>query len=150
MSFRETAKCLDYRRCGKQRVEAWQILNTLLNDGGWRNHPAVKQWKGFEPLLCVYGIYMCREWISRGYNDSLLPKFEEMRTNLGKVSIPWWLGDNRYHRSHQSNLLRKDPVHYGQFHWDIGPNLEYFWPSKEKENKKCVVAVEQVVELELI
>jgi len=28
-SFEKSAKCLDYRRLGKQRVEAWQIYNIL-------------------------------------------------------------------------------------------------------------------------
>jgi hypothetical protein len=28
-SFEKSAKCLDYRRLGKQRVEAWQIYQTL-------------------------------------------------------------------------------------------------------------------------
>lgn len=28
--FKKTAKCLDYKRLGKQRVEAWQIYETLL------------------------------------------------------------------------------------------------------------------------
>jgi hypothetical protein len=27
--FEKTARCLDNKRLGKQRVEAWQILNTL-------------------------------------------------------------------------------------------------------------------------
>ena len=28
-SFTKSAKCLDYRRLDKQRIEAWQIYNTL-------------------------------------------------------------------------------------------------------------------------
>ena len=41
----ETAKILDTQRLGKQRVEAVQIANILLDQTdskGWRNHPAVK------------------------------------------------------------------------------------------------------------
>jgi hypothetical protein len=44
-SFEESARILDYRRLGKQRVEAWQILRSL--DGitkGWSNHPAVRRY----------------------------------------------------------------------------------------------------------
>ena len=40
-SFENSVKSLDYRRLGKQRVEAKQILNVLLNrteTKGWRNH----------------------------------------------------------------------------------------------------------------
>ena len=48
-NIRKSLKSLDSRRLGKQRVEAHQILNILLNrtkTKGWRNHPAVKMWKG--------------------------------------------------------------------------------------------------------
>ncbi len=48
--FTLSAQCLDYRRLGKQRVEALQIFNALTGastkDGreyrGWINHPATK------------------------------------------------------------------------------------------------------------
>ena len=42
--FVKTAKCLDYRRLGKQRIEAFQILNILegkTTKAGWKHHPAV-------------------------------------------------------------------------------------------------------------
>ena len=42
--FTETARILDPRRLGKQRVEALQILRGLIVPGyGWRHHPAVKK-----------------------------------------------------------------------------------------------------------
>ena len=43
--FLDSAQCLDYRRLGKQRVEAMQIHNIVSgkrSTGGWINHPAVK------------------------------------------------------------------------------------------------------------
>ena len=49
--FIKSAKCLDYKRLGKQRVEAKQILNILLGEttkAGWTNHPAVLMWSGYE------------------------------------------------------------------------------------------------------
>lgn len=55
--FEQSLKCLDYRRLGKQRVEAKQILNVLSPDydkKGWRNHPAVLMWKGYEESLKYY------------------------------------------------------------------------------------------------
>jgi hypothetical protein len=56
-NVKKSVKCLDSKRLGKQRVEAFQILNILLNrtkTSGWRNHPAVKMWKGHENALKVY------------------------------------------------------------------------------------------------
>ena len=52
--FVKTAKCLDYRRLGKQRVEAFQILNILegkTTKAGWKHHPAVLMWEGYENAL---------------------------------------------------------------------------------------------------
>jgi len=77
--FTKTAQCLDYRRLGKQRVEAKQIVLTIRNNANaWHNHPAVLQWKGKGYLywLAQYGVCICLEWIRRGYRDSLLPFFE--------------------------------------------------------------------------
>lgn len=46
--FRRTARVLDVRRLGKQRVETLQILRALtFDDYGWRNHPAVTMWVGY-------------------------------------------------------------------------------------------------------
>ena len=52
--FKQTANCLDYRRLGKQRVEAFQILNILEDitpNSRWKTHPAVLMWKGYENAL---------------------------------------------------------------------------------------------------
>ena len=40
-NFKRTAKVLDYRRLGKQRVEGMQIINAIENPNpqGWKNHP---------------------------------------------------------------------------------------------------------------
>ena len=43
-NFEDSAKVLDWRRLGKQRVEADQILNIISGKTeklGWRNHPPV-------------------------------------------------------------------------------------------------------------
>lgn len=124
-SFEKTARCLDHRRLGKQRVECKQILSSLTDGGGWKNHPAVKMWRGYEGALVLYAIAICEEWIRRGYNDSLLPHFKE-RLPRPAVTMPPWLGRRAFHRSHQSNLKRKDPIHYAQF--NVPDDLEYVWP----------------------
>ena len=91
--FRKTFECLDYRRLGKQRIEAFQILRCLEGlTSGWKNHPAVKMWRGHE-----------------------------------------WIGDERFHSSHRSNLLRKDPIYYGKYDWKETPDLPYYWPVIEEK-----------------
>jgi hypothetical protein len=131
-SFEETARCLDYRRLGKQRVEAYQILNTLLGKSdGWKNHPALLMWKGSEKYLVDYNIAICREWIERGYNDTILNRMAMfiLHDELGE-EIPSFIGDENFHASHRSNLLRKDPVWYGKYGWMESNDLPYVWPSK--------------------
>lgn len=135
--FRESARTLDRLRLGKQRVEAWQVLRVLLGHSkGWLNHPAVIMWRGYEVALARYGIVFCEEWISRGYKDSLQPKFQmiiDSRTELSSDN-PLWLGSDSFHASHRSNLLRKDPQHYGSFGWTEPNDLPYVWPEAAGES----------------
>ena len=137
-SFVESAKCLDNKRLNKQGVEALQILNTLTGKSqGWKNHPAVKMWKGHEYSLCRYGIVMRREWMDRNYNDTCLPKFlrwENILAHNNAYGIykingdPPWLGDKAFHSSHKASLLSKNFEWYSQFGWSEKPKIEYVWP----------------------
>lgn len=129
--FAQSAKVLDYRRLGKQRVEAKQLLLALFYGGSWANHPAARMWFRHELALAEYGSAMCHEWKSRGYQDNCLSFFTDfLGSNAGVSTIyPSWLGDIGFHRSHRSNLLRKLPEHYRQFGWTEPPTLPYVWPT---------------------
>jgi len=136
-SFIESAKSLDNKRLGKQRVEAYQILNTLfkgpVTNGkktAWYNHPAVQMWRGYEQSLAEYGYVICKEWRNRGFKDSLMDKFDSVRPPHEAPS-PKWLGDSKFHSSHRSNLLRKSMENYTKFNWSETDSLPYFWPTKE-------------------
>lgn len=131
--FLQCAKVLDYKRLGKQRVEAMQILNCLdsLNQGiknGWYNHPAVRMWVGHELLLSDYMNIMIDEWIKRGYNNTM--KKAKVPDNY-IYRPPDWLGDERLHSSHRANLIRKLPDHYLQFDWSEEPQEGYWWPYRK-------------------
>ncbi len=130
-NFAASAAVLDRQRLGKQRVEAKQIMRTLLGESaGWQNHPAVRMWRGHEYSLAQYGMLVCVEWQGRGYRDTLLPYFVELYHALAGINTfpPTWKSNSRLYASHRSNLLRKDPEHYGQFGWLEPPDLPYFWP----------------------
>lgn len=138
-SFEESARCLDRQRLGKQRVEAWQIWCALGPDSrsGWRHHPAVLMWRGFEEALALYGVRVCDEWRRRGYRDTMLARFTDTIDMAGVtpetgIAMPPWLGDPVFHRSHQSNLVRKLPEHYGPLFPGVPADLPYVWP-KPKE-----------------
>lgn len=124
--LQKSIEVLDYRRLGKQRVETFQVLNILLDrteTKGWRNHPVTRMWRGFEEALKLYQNYTISEWISRGYNNNM--PFEVV--DMDNIVFPSWFGRNDIHRSHRSNLLRKDFNYYSQF-FDEPDNLEYVWP----------------------
>ena len=124
----ESAAVLDRQRLGKQRVEAKQILLVLSGvSKGWRNHPAVRMWEGYETALAMYGFAVCQEWRSRGYKDTLLPWFEPF-TVSGPVVLPGWFGWSPFHAAHRSALLAKNPKHYSQFGWTDLPRIAYVWP----------------------
>ena len=129
-SYRESARALDYRRLGKQRVECKQILNVLTGQSaGWANHPAVKMWRGHTSQLVLYAIDVCTEWRSRGYRDSLLPWFTDQLEVLPVAEAPSWMGYTEFHRSHRSNLTRKDVNFYGPKWPDVPADLPYIWPN---------------------
>ena len=151
-SFIRSAQCLDMRRLGKQRVEAYQLLLLMgkPEQKGWRNHPAFKMWEGFDLALAQYGMDMCQEWVRRGYKDTLHPKFLEyyieygVNSYRGNKNYPLWLGDYRFHSSHRSSLLYKDYDWYSEFGWTEKPavpikvtkqgvTLPYYWPVKQEE-----------------
>ncbi|MFW9899766.1 MAG: MSMEG_6728 family protein [Candidatus Thorarchaeota archaeon] len=126
-SFKKSVKCLDYRRLGKQRVEAKQILDILLNrtnKRGWHNHPAVKMWVGYEEALKLYYDWCIAEWINRGYKNNMPTE----KVNRKHLVYPWWFGNYKFHKAHKSNLLRKNFEYYKQFGWELIINLPYIWP----------------------
>lgn len=121
---------LDYRRLGKQRVEAKQIIDIIegrgkVNKNGtiaWANHPAVRMWHGYVDFLKLYHNVVIEHWISRGYNNNM--SFFEIRSD---PKNPWWFGLHSFHVSHRSNLLRKNFGYYKKY-FLVNPNLEYVWP----------------------
>ena len=69
--FEQSARSLDDRRLGKQRVETIQIVRALTVPGyAWASHPAVLMWKGYEEGLGRYGLTCCEVWIERGFGDT--------------------------------------------------------------------------------
>ena len=129
--FQKTFETLDYRRLGKQRVEAMQILNILLNRTerpGWRNHPIVRMWEGYEPALQLYHNMCIDEWIKQGYYNNMK---HEVITE--PIIYPDWLGNEKFHSSHRANLIRKDYGYYSQFNWKENSELPYVWLDTDKQ-----------------
>lgn len=128
--FAVSAKILDYRRLGKQRVETLQLLQAIFGEKkGWANHPAAKMWANHTNALVSYGIAMCLEWMSRGYKDTCVARIRGYwRADLNN-DMPYWVFDEDFLAAHRSNLLRKDPAYYSKFGWTEPDTLPYIWPS---------------------
>ena len=139
--FEASARSLDTKRLGKQRVEVIQIVRALTVPGyAWSSHPAVLMWRGYEEALGRYGLTMCDVWIERGFGDTCA---ETIATDLRTYGIdpirseaelaqadalPGWLHADDLQRSHRSSLVRKDPEHYGPQFPEVPGDLEYVWP----------------------
>jgi hypothetical protein len=144
--FEATARALDTKRLGKQRVEVIQIVRALTVPGyAWASHPAVLMWKGYEEALGRYGLTMCDVWTERGFGDTCAETITEDLRSIGVDSIrsydelasagalPVWLFNPDVHRSHQSALVRKDPEHYRRFFPDVADDIAYVWPVRSAE-----------------
>ncbi|MEU7033855.1 MSMEG_6728 family protein [Streptomyces sp. NPDC046237] len=146
--FSDSAAVLDLRRLGKQRVEALQVFRGLTVPGyGWRRHPAVRMWAGYEEALVRYALDVCGVWTAAGRADTcaatLMGDYLAWRpgavvreqSRLGEdAELPPWLGDPPFHRSHQSALLRKAPEIYRHHFPDVPDDLPYVWPSAGRDD----------------
>jgi hypothetical protein len=139
--FEESLRALDVRRLGKQRVECIQVLRGLtVPTYGWRHHPAVKMWRGREEALGRYSFTSCEVWTELGHADTCAATLATDLAGIGIAEVrsqaqlaavdalPLWLGDEEFHRSHQSSLLRKDPEFYGPKFPGVPDDLPYVWP----------------------
>lgn len=136
--FKKSVQVLDSKRLGKQRVETFQVLNILLGrttTKGWRNHPVTLMWEGYESALQLYQNYTIEEWIKRGYKNTM--SFESL---LLDAKLPPWFGDDRIHRSHRANLLRKNWEYYSPY-FNEDPTMPYYWPVNKENSKKEVANV---------
>ena len=143
--FERSARTLDRKRLGKQRVETIQVVRALTRPGyGWANHPAVLMWRGFEEALGRYGFACCDAWVELGFGDTCaltiaadlraagVNSVRTQRELAAANGLPPWLGDDELHRSHQSALVRKDQQHYRPLFPDVPDDLPYVWPVRSE------------------
>ena len=139
--FETTAKALDNKRLGKQRLEARQILDKCeyLNIHGWDkekykgtkyasyvNQPVLLMWKDHTSALRLYYNAIVKEWMARGFENNMPLLAHKPRLVNGKykrtivmegapvpkVEMPPWLTWKPFLWSHMAALLRKNPKYY--------------------------------------
>ncbi len=139
-NFYKSAKVLDQKRLGKQRVEVLQLLNSIkaskenIPYKGWKNHPCRKMWYmnedyDYSNALVEYGLDVCIAWKQRGYKDTCFDKIAAHYSKKSHHNYPTWLGREEIHKSHRSMLIQKQPDWYKNI-WPWEKNdLEYVWPN---------------------
>ena len=155
--FKASHQCLDDKRSNKQISEGFEcyyITRRHLGDDSrerfgmrdeyaemlwtrYRNHPAARMWIGYDKALLVYVLTNYTEWATRfelgkrngspfHVNGEKIVK-EFLRRREEEIVMPEWFGNEEFHRSHRSNLLRKKYDWY--VNWFNEPNdLPYVWP----------------------
>jgi len=142
------AECLDNVRLWKQGIEVEQILGSLENGTGYKNHPVNDMWRGYEPALTMYGLAMLHEHTivrkrpdREGVTDRLFEYASAYgltgtrREESGRIvmdgtaakSAPW-REDRDVMRSHRSNLCRKLAAHYRHRFPGQADDWAYLWP----------------------
>jgi hypothetical protein len=129
-NFDAIASCLDNKRLGGQRNEAWSILKWLRNPVRYKNFVAAgycAMWKGYEPALVAYCNAMLVEWARRGKkNDLLKPYQNDKERNLVQekdYEMPPWWGNEELHDYHKHALVAKLPEHYKKIFPDCDGSL---------------------------
>lgn len=137
--FVSTARILDNKRLGKQRVESLQILKCLSqgDSGGWRHHPAVKMWRGYENSLVLYSLAICDEWLDRGYADSCRDQIFDFYDDSVPSYDPPWLDSYSLLVTHRGRLFIKNRTEYPEW-WRYSrlylkhtccDGCNYWWPT---------------------
>ncbi|MCZ9338455.1 MSMEG_6728 family protein, partial [Streptomyces sp. TRM76130] len=88
---------------------------------------------------------ICRVWREQGHQDScaasLVAGLAGVRpgvpvrdqAELAQAGeLPPWLGDEPFHLSHRSALVRKDPEIYGALFPGVPDDLPYVWPDSDR------------------
>ena len=120
------------------------------------NHPAVKMWVGHNNLLKHYfnvflqhclkvhkintkmEFYNCK--YSYGCDGKLNVNIGILDIVLKDNELPWWFGQEQFHRSHRARLIEKDREFYlPKFPEDEKFNDgKYWWPVMESKTFKII------------
>ncbi len=121
--FVRSAAVLDPPRLGKQRVENVQILRGLTVAGhGYRHHPAVKMWAGYEEALVRYGLIVASTWTETGRADTTATTLSTDLAAACGITVV------------RDVSIRKDAAFYGPVFGDVPADLPYVWPPSDRPN----------------
>tara|TARA_B100001778_G_scaffold330827_2_gene334041 strand:- start:5474 stop:6046 length:573 start_codon:yes stop_codon:yes gene_type:complete len=145
----------DERPVIKARRKRLQEKKKLMQLRGWVGHPAREIWRGHEKALAYYGLLICQEWASRGYEEATAPKIAAVASEFAWTSWPDWMEDPEVHRYMRQSLRYKEvvdnanlvaqsksPIWWYRNQWpDIEPIYGYIW--SEDNKRKCLQVPEE-------
>jgi hypothetical protein len=99
------------------------VLAGEQKGNGWKNHPAVKMFEGYEVTLYMYLVAIRNEMKDRGYkwekNWAVIQDIYERHYQNELQATPFWMADeelwNRVMITHRGRLWEKAPEHYSQY-----------------------------------
>ena len=99
-SFKQSARVLDWRRLGKQRVEGMQIINAIEGKPrqdskpykGWLNHPATVMWRPYlNALKGVFGYALtCHKTQGGEWKEVFLYQDHHILSIPSPEIYKWW------------------------------------------------------------
>lgn len=116
-------------------------LNRRTPSKAQLEHPCVIQWRGYVPSLYDYTLEIMMVAYERSSLTNKQEQISEMAENINildglvsnmKEETPSWLGNEDYHLSHKSNLIRLSRSAYESIWPDVPDNLELIWPKGKK------------------
>lgn len=122
--------CLDNERLDKQCREALTIYQMIAeHKKGWNTEPICKMWSNYTSALAWYFNCAISTLNHKKLNRAKFPMLDTGHP----IIMPYWVGDAKFHRSHQSNLLRKNESWYRiWFGPHVPKNLDLVWPSERR------------------
>jgi len=160
--FIKSLTALDSKRLGKQRIEAFQLwlaITNRTNKVGWKRHPLVKMWQGFEVALRDYICKSVEIFGSRKTKDGkrfydntkmleYIDKYDLKIKSDEVITLPSFIGKDEFHDSHKAMLFHKGKMevdlsemegkklsNYYEHFKDFAYIKAYFWPVELRSTK---------------
>lgn len=120
-----------------------RVLPSGLRNGKESRLLCVGMWAGYEGFLLMYLRKLCLEaGLRRGWSgdpasaqDNPYVDAWQRVSNAGcslAPQTPKWYGLKRLHRSHQSELIKTDTLHYGEQFPTTPLDMPYLWPLNQR------------------
>jgi hypothetical protein len=128
-----------YFKCKKINKKILKEKGYRILLGGFSNHPIVKMWVGYTDALKLYINASIKEWLSRGYKNTMKIYTFNDRLKYLMIRPPWWFESKKFHNNHKLSLLLKERDRKEKpFYWNnknftenySDGDFEYIWVHK--------------------